>query len=84
MVAELKVIVDELKKKFEDITTELRETKEDMKVRNDRLKAVEEQLAELSEIKDDFGDKLAAKLASMEANMDQTKGIQENTMQAII
>ena len=84
MVAELKVIVDELKKKFEDITTELRETKEDMKVRNDRLKMVEEQLAELSEIKDDFGDKLAAKLASMEANMDQTKGIQENTMQAII
>jgi len=70
--------LDEYKKKMEDIET-LREKLEDYELKMDRLEKLEKKMQDLEELKDDFADKLKAKLTQMEvdANMKQARHMQD-------
>ena len=84
MVAEQHKAIDEMKKEIKKLKEDAENTQETLERRTERLKKVEEQMAEITEIKDDFGDKLAARLAQIEVDMEQTKGIQEGNIRAVI
>ena len=84
MVAEQQKAIDDMKKEIKKLKEDADNTKETLEQRTERLKKVEEQMAEITEIKDDFGDKLAARLAQIEVDMEQTKGIQEGNIRAVI
>ena len=84
MVAEQKKQIEDMKEEIKKIKDDADETKRKLGQKIERLTKVENQMSEIMELKEDFGDKLAARLAQIEVEMEQTKGIQENNIKAVI
>jgi hypothetical protein len=84
MVAELQEAMKDMQAKMTSMKDDLQETQEALGRRTERIMKVEDAIKEVIDIKDDFGDKLAARLAKIETEMEMTKGTQEHNIKNII